>query len=140
MAWEISNPFGRNFFLPISAICENVWADSAFLLQFANERYKSKMKGKKIKKEYVIYRQNLKIIFFLAFFITLLFCYVSSVPQIELPTFSLSSIQVVKFPVSDNLSIYLAHVIEQPNFRIPNSESPMSTTKFCLSYFLLDQK
>ena len=64
------------------------------------------MKGKKIKKEYVIYRQNLKIIFFLAFFITLLFCYVSSVPQIELPTFSLSSIQVVKFPVSDNLSIY----------------------------------
>jgi len=33
-----------------------------------------------------------------AFFITLLFCYVSSVPQIELPTFSLSSIQVVKFP------------------------------------------
>ena len=94
------------------------------MLQFANERYKSKMKGKKIKKEYVIYRQNLKIIFFLAFFITLLFCYVSSVPQIELPTLSLSSIQVVKFPVSDNLSI-IYNLEVSPSF--VSSSVPLTT-------------
>ena len=33
---------------------------------------------------------------------------------------------------------YLAHVIEQPNFRIPNPQ--YLQRNFLLSYFLLDQK
>mgnify|MGYP007048359327 CR=1 FL=1 len=40
------------------------------------------------------------------------------------------------FNSSFNMLLY-AHVIKQPNFQILN---PQYTTKFCLSYFLLDQK